>query len=655
MLTAVRDPMVESWKNFIESHILPESLDPLIASSWERCWLRLNPYQWPRSSQLTPDNLLTTQIASLDLISVAQPIMEDIYQYIEGSNSAIGLSNGAGYLLNLIGDLDMLHRLEALGITTGTLMSEAQMGTNAVHLSLLERIPIRVKGAEHFLKNLHTLAEASAPIFDISGKPLGCIVVFNRAHHQGPHTLGLTVAGARAIEGQLKSDQLLFEQNKQIAEQNAILGAINEGILLWNENNVLMHVNAAATKILGLSARALVGRQFKGIIEFPAFIQEAISEKQPLTNVEANLKVGDNVVGCILTLRFIKTKSDQSSTLLTIRQETEVRQLVLQQFGYQAASNFMDIVSESDEMRQVVRMARIAASARACILIRGESGTGKKVLASAIHNAGPRKEGPFVVFSCSTIPNELIVGELLGFEESHSHRSIGGRPGKFELANGGTIFFQDVHALPLEAQAVLLNVIDLGFVQRLNGERPIPVDVRIIAASSANLERLVSQGNFRSELYYRLRGFEINLPSLRDRKKDIPSLVERILHRYSRQLNYPLRLAPGVIDLLKKYSWPGNIPELEAVLELAAIQAGPSGNIESNHLPEAIRHPFLINLDDNNHEVPSSLRDLEREALLQTARLCHGNISKMAKVLGVGRSTVWRKIKHFEIPIDQYR
>jgi|YelNatPaOPRAMG01_1025707.scaffolds.fasta_scaffold00175_55 transcriptional regulator of acetoin/glycerol metabolism len=656
MLTETRDPLVEVWKSFIETHKIPETLDLRIVASWERCWSRLNPYQRPRFNRLTSDNLLATQISNLDLVSIAQPIMEDIYQYIEGSSSAIGLANSTGYLINLIGDQDMLHRLETIGITTGTLLSEEHVGTNAIHLSMLERIPMRVKGAEHFLKAFHTLSEASAPIFDITGKPLGSISVINRAFHQGPHSLGLVVAGARAIEGQLKSNLLLEEQNKQLGELNAILGAINDGILLWNESNVLMHINAAAAKILGQPARVLLGRQIKGIIEFPAFVEEAILEKLPLTNVEASIKLGDNLISCILTLRFIKTKRDeQPSTLITIRQDKEVRQLVQQQSGFLATSSFADIVSDSMEMHHIIRTAHIAASARACVLIRGESGTGKKVLASSIHNAGPRKDGPFVVFACSTIPNELIVSELLGYEENNPHKHPNGRPGKFELANGGTIFFQDVHALPLEAQSVLLNVIDLGFVQRLGGDHPIHLDVRIIAATSENLEHLVSKGRFRADLYYRLRGFDINVPPLRERKRDLPILVERILDRYSRNLDRTLHLAPGVIELLKKYPWPGNIPELEAILELAAIQTGPSGEIESVHLPEAIRQPFLINMADAGQGVPSSLLDLEREALLQTARLCKGNMSKMAKILGISRSTVWRKLKRFRIPVDQYR
>jgi transcriptional regulator of acetoin/glycerol metabolism len=646
-----------AWQEYVQHSVILPYVNHQVADSWQRCRLRLNPFQHQHINPLSADNLLATQVASFNLISVARPVLEDIYQYIEHSNTAIILTNGAGYILDVLGDINMMKTAEQFGFTTGAITAESQSGTNAFALAITERIPIRVRGGEHFLQQFHELAGVASPIFDVSGRPMGTLGLLNLANQQHPHSLGLTIAGARAIEGQHQTDLLLGEQNSQLAGLNAILAAISDGILVWNAEGILLHINTAATKIFDMPSKVLVGRQINEFINFPLFIQEALHRKEPLTDVEANLTIDQRTVSCVLSLRFVINNNDLQSTIVTLRQEKDVRQLVQRQVGAQALTTMEDITGDSPEIRRMIRQAKTAAEARASILLRGESGTGKNVLASAIHNESSRRDGPFLIFACSTVPNELVVSELLGFDEGMTRKRPGGRPSKFELANGGTIFFQDVDALPLEAQAILLNVLDLGIVQRLGSDRPIPVDVRVIAAPSANanVEKLISQGNFRADLYYRLSSFEINIPPLRSRPRDIPLLVDKILVRLSRQLNRPLSLAPGMIEVLKKYPWPGNIRELEAVLGRAAVHAGVSEIIGPMHLPDFVHHPIRLNIDSQDYTAIHSLSEIERQALLQTARLCNGNVSQMAKVLEIGRTTVWRKLKEFGISPEDFR
>jgi transcriptional activator for dhaKLM operon len=253
------------------------------------------------------------------------------------------------------------------------------------------------------------------------------------------------------------------------------------------------------------------------------------------------------------------------------------------------------------------------------------------------------------------VPGELLLRELLGYEVLEGEIIPGGRPSKFELARNGILFFQDVEYLPLEAQVTLLNVLELGVVLRQGSYRPVPVDVRIIASSTARLDQLAAQGSFRSDLLYRLGSIQIKLPPLRERARDIPLLAERILERISRQVERPLHLVPASYDLLRRYPWPGNIRELEAALSQAAAQAGADSRIDPSDLPEYIRAPVVF---QGNGQVPvrvPSLLEVEREALLQTAHLCGGNVTQMARVLGLGRTTVWRKLKEFDIVIDSYR
>lgn len=649
------DQQFVAWKEFISRQNILPSVQPLVLNSWKRCWARINPFQAIHLSQLNSDYLLASQVASFDLISLARPVIEDIYQYLEHSETVIILVNGAGYILDLVGDFEMLEFVQQYGIAPGAQFSESQIGTISFGLAITERVPVQVAGAEHYLQQFHALADAAAPIFDLTGRPVGALGVMTPAWRSHAHTLGLVVAGARAIEGQIQADFLLAEQNSQMAQLNAILEANSEAIFVWNAEYILMHINEAAAKIIDVPTHSLVGRRISEFLSYPQFIREALEKREPLTDVEANIRFGEKSYNCILSLNFAYNSKELKWIIVTLRQEKEVRKLVQHQVGANATLTLDDIPGESPEIRHVHRLVKSAAGAQASILIRGESGTGKNVLASAIHNESPRREGPFLIFACSSVPNELVVGELLGFEVGLTNKRPGGRPSKFELAQSGSLFFQDVDALPLEAQGILLNVLDLGIVQRVGSDRPINVDVRILAATSANMEKLIAQGSFRADLFYRLSSFEISLPPLRERQRDLPLLVDKILKRISKQVNRPLSLSPGVMELLKKYPWPGNIRELEAVLARAAVHAGVSEVIGPMHLPEFIHHPIHRMLQNENMTVAQPFNEIERQALLQAVRLCNGNLTEVAKVLGIGRTTVWRKMKAFNISPDDFR
>lgn len=649
-----QDLLHEAWKSFVEfQKILPE-VNPYVASSWKRCWARLNPQRPPQLRKLSPEHLLAAQVASFEFISLARPIMEDIHQFVAGSDTAIVLTNSAGYILDLLGDTEMVEVIASLGITLGVSFAEMEMGTNAFALSIQERAPARVAGAEHFFSLYHDLAETAAPVFELSGRLIGSLGVINLPINHHAHSLGLVVAGARAIEGQRQADFLMAEQNSQLAQLNAIAETSGDGLLVLDQNGILMQVNQAATEILGLSRQAILGRPLGDWVEYPGFIDEAVTQRDRLSDVEIHIQIGERVMNCLVSLNYVLQEGAIRWAIVRLRQPSVVRELVHQQVGSDAPLTLEDIPGESAAIRRVQRFVRIAAPAQASILIRGESGTGKNVLASAIHNASPRRDGAFLIFGCTSIPHEWVVSELLGYDESLERKRTGGRPSKFELAEGGTLFFQNIDDLPLDAQAILLNVLDLGIMQRLGSERPIEVDVRVIASTSANIEKNIAQGNFRADLYYRLSPFEITLPPLRDRLEDVPVLVGRILARISKQLANPLTLEPGMIELLMTYRWPGNVRELEAVLGRAAVQAGPSGKLAAFLLPAAIQEAGS-EPDQNEKNQIKSIYTLERESILNAAQACRGNITQMARLLGIGRTTVWRWLKEMDVDLDEYR
>jgi transcriptional activator for dhaKLM operon len=645
-----------AWTEFVNNEkILPE-VSPMVANSWRRCRALINPTQKIKYNKLKPDHLLAADVASFELISISRPIMEDIYQHIDHSNTVIVLGNGTGYILDIVGKSCYVDMDEDLADMLGVLVTEGHIGTNSLGLALAEKKPVQVIGPEHYCIQFHRIAGASAPIFDMTGRIMGVIGILSSLSSYQTFSLGIVTAAARAIQAHRHADVLLSEYNSQLAQLNAILDTISEGIVVWNSDKILMHINTYATKLINKPSYSLVGQPIEKFFSPSAQIQKAIVNRTPITDIEANIDIEGLKINCVLSLRFVSNKTDLQWIIANFRPVKEVRQLVQRQVGAHADLTLADIPSESLQMKRVLNQAKSSAAARASILIRGESGAGKNVMANAIHNESPCREGPFLIFNCASVPNELVVSELLGYEEGWGGDNREGRPSKFELAHGGSLFFQDVEKLPLEAQTILLNVLEMGVLQRLGSEWPVQVDVRVLASTTAKIEKLIEQGSFRADLYYRLSTFTINLPPLREHSKDISVLVQRILKRISSQSGQQLTLAPEGLVVLEKYPWPGNIRELEAVLGSAATQVDSTGRIELDYLPVTLRFPksqrYKTQLNDATIQ---PLSEVERDTILQTAQLYRGNVAQMARVLGISRTTLWRRLKKFEILAEDYR
>jgi transcriptional activator for dhaKLM operon len=652
--------ILAAWQKFTATQELERIVPPVIGASWRRCWGRVNPDKGVEFTHMSNEYLTASQTASYDLLSVARPMMEDIYQCVQNSGTAVVLTNNVGCILDMIGDADVLRVMETWGAGLGSIISEDFIGTSSFGLAITERMPVQVAGAEHYAKQFHAATGASAPIFDISGRLLGVIGLIMPVERYHIHSLGLVVGAARAIENQCRSDLLMAEQNSHLAQLNAILSAISDGILVWRADYVLVHANQAASQMLGLPAQSMLGRPADTLFTIPGFVRKAVLRRKPLVDVEGVITIGEKrTLNCLISLDFVYQSQNHNQLdwiIVTLRSEKKVRMLVQRQVGANAPLTINDIPGEAPQMQRVRNFVRSAAGAQASILIRGEVGTGKNALASAIHNAGPRREGPFVIFACSSVPNELVISELLGYDESLDNKRVSGRPSKFELAHSGTLFFQDVDALPLEAQAVLINALEMGVIQRLGSRRAVEIDTRVIASTSVNMENLIAQGSFRPDLYYRLSTFTITLPPLRERPRDIPLVVERILTRFSQQLDYSVSIAPEVLEIFKKYPWPGNIREVESVLGRAATQVtATGGRIEEEHIPGHLRNAHLMGPNLSDVVSINSLDDVERETILRVVQSCRGNVTRMAEVLGIGRTTLWRKLKTYSVDPEEYR
>ena len=320
------------------------------------------------------------------------------------------------------------------------------------------------------------------------------------------------------------------------------------------------------------------------------------------------------------------------------------------------AYGFENIVGISDKMKSTFALMRKFAATDGTVLVSGESGTGKELIIRAIHQASERKSGPFVVVNCGAIPSNLIESEFFGHEAGSFTDAKGLRRGKFEAANGGTLFLDEIGDLPLEAQTKLLRVIEEGTFSRIGSNEPLAVDVRVMAATNQNLATMVKEGKFRDDLYWRLNVLSLNVCPLRERKEDIPLLIEHFLEKYStpRAIGQP-NLSDKAIELLMAYEWPGNVRELQNCIYSAMTVAGGSA-IEPADLPRRIhfdsKQPYVTVVSGH---VPlaeiaaEATEKAEKEAINKALLETDGNREKAAELLGIGRKTLYRKLRQYGI------
>jgi transcriptional regulator with PAS, ATPase and Fis domain len=289
-------------------------------------------------------------------------------------------------------------------------------------------------------------------------------------------------------------------------------------------------------------------------------------------------------------------------------------------------------------MERLVREAQKIAATDNNVLIQGESGTGKEILAQAIHNGSSRRNAPFVAVNCAALPTELIQSELFGYEEgTFTGAKRGGKAGTFELGNEGTIFLDEIGDMPLDAQANLLRVVQEKSIVRVGGSRPIPLNIRVVAATNKVLPKEIEAGRFRLDLFYRLAVMHLAIPPLRERKEDLWPLVESLVRKQQPALE-DLRFAPQVRTLFEGYDWPGNVRELENVL-VNILSRISGGCVTADDLPE------LFFAAQGSRENVDLLKDTEQKMIVAALAQCNNNVSKAAKVLGISRATLYRKLK----------
>jgi DNA-binding NtrC family response regulator len=317
--------------------------------------------------------------------------------------------------------------------------------------------------------------------------------------------------------------------------------------------------------------------------------------------------------------------------------------------------SFKNIISKNPRMHAIFELISNVAHTITTVLIEGETGTGKEIVARAIHQASEQRVGPLIAVNCAALPENLLESELFGHEKGSFTSAVGQRKGRFELADGGTIFLDEVGDVPAAMQAKLLRVLQERRFERVGGTESIEVDVRVIAATNRSLQKLVRQGTFREDLYYRLNVVKIDLPALRDRPEDIPLLATHFAEKYSRIGESPKQIGPQAMDVLLHYRWPGNIRELENAIERACVTAHepiiyPENLPQEVLAPAAPKTPLNIDLD---RPLPELLRDIsadvEQQYIRKALKKSRGNIGRCARICGLSRRSISAKIAEYNI------
>ncbi len=438
------------------------------------------------------------------------------------------------------------------------------------------------------------------------------------------------------------------------SRQSVILDSINEGVFTVDLDWNITSFNQAAERITGISREQAIGRLCSQVLradvcEKDCALKRTFSKGVPVVNATASIV---NHLGKRIPVRLATALvNDEGGRVIggveTFQDLSQVEQL---QKELQDRYTFEDIVGRSPAMRKLFDVVPQIAESSSTVLIEGASGTGKELFARAIHNLSARRKGRFVVVNCAALPDTLLESELFGHKAGAFTDARHDKPGRFALADGGTIFLDEIGDISPAMQVRLLRVLQDRIVEPLGSIEPVKVNVRIVAATNKDLVRLVREGRFRDDLYYRIRVIHLKIPDLRQRREDIPLLVDHLVAKFTHlQGKEILGVADEVMSRLMEYEYPGNVRELENIIEQAFVLCR-GGWIELHHLPPELRPYGAIGVGQAR---PTSLKAMERHLIGEMLRRCHGNRGRAARELGINPSTLYRKLKSLELDVPK--
>jgi PAS domain S-box-containing protein len=479
------------------------------------------------------------------------------------------------------------------------------------------------------------IAVNTSPLRGSDGAPVGSVVVFRNLNEMMEMAIRLTELSREIVREKERSE--------------AIINSIADGVFTLSPDMTVTSFNRSAERITGYRAEEVLGKPCRSVFKSRGCdetcpVRRMLLTGKPLAGIEMEItaKDGSKVPVSMSTAVLLDEVGDVVGAVETFRDLSRVKILTDELRG---RYSFRNIIGKSHKMQDVYKLIQSVARANVTVLIQGDTGTGKELVAKAIHYESPRATKPFVAVNCSALPEALLESELFGHVRGAFTGAISDRKGRFEMAAGGTLLLDEVSEMSHGIQVKLLRVLETKQFERVGDSRTRDVDIRVLCASNRNLKELAATGGFRQDLYYRINVVTVGLPPLRDRDEDIPLLVDHFVQRFRTETGKPVEaVSQEAMDLMIDYPWPGNVRELENAIGHAFVHC--SGEvILPEHLPQD-----LLGGPAGPGSAPmslGSLEDMERSAIAGMLKRCKGNRSLAAQRLGIGRSSLWRKIKKY--------
>ena len=601
------------------------------------------------------------------LFQHAAPIMETLYGQIANTHSMVLLTSAQGMVLHSLGDNDFLEKASRVALVPGMDWSEKTKGTNAIGTALSEEEAITVHGSQHYMSANQALTCSCSPIFDPHGQVIGTLDVTgdHRSYHQ--HTLALVRMSAQLIENHMFADSFPKAVRLHFHSRPEFLGTLVEGIAVFSPDGRFISANRSAQFQLGLSHHALKAHTFSSLFNLP--ISALFELFSGSASIPRQLGMHNGVsVWCRTEIKPAGPWSLPS--LAPVEQEGGASAQPARAPAPTPAesrckphlSSLQYLDTGDAQIKSVIQKLRRIVDRDIPVMILGETGTGKDLLAQAIHNDSARARMPFVAVNCASIPETLIEAELFGYEEgAFTGARKKGAIGKIVQAHGGTLFLDEIGDMPRHLQARLLRVLQERRVSPLGARKEIEVDVTVVCATHKNIREMISRGEFREDLYYRLNGLVVRLPALRERT-DFEVVVKKVLKSLC-ESDQHITISSDVMMLLASYHWPGNLRQLHNLLRTAVVMVGDDGVIGAEHLPDDFLEelsianstplaveasviasaPVAVAPSDDVIAESARLQDVTLNTMAQMLRIHKGNVSAAAKALGVSRNTIYRK------------
>ncbi|HWI54197.1 MAG TPA: sigma-54-dependent Fis family transcriptional regulator [Desulfobacteria bacterium] len=644
------------WNQFIDLGTVEEKLDPVIKRSWERSRdFKVNYEYIEKTEVLGPTRLRERVDERQHLLEVAVPVMEELHAMLKGMGFMVLLADHEGYILKTIMDEGFYRQAKPLMLCEGANWSERSKGTNAIGTSLAEGAPVKVIAHQHFVRQNHVLACAAVPILGSKGQVLGTLDVTGESRRANGLIYRMVNMSAKNIQREFQMLNLHRKLDLYKAKYDGLFGLMREGAVVVDEDGTIQELSPSASKVLGISTDDVVGGNIEELFNLNS-MWVLDSSSRDTREITISPKNSSSLVNA--RARRIYGPNGQPEGLVAIvgtsgEKMTRDSKILPAVHGNVSSVRFTfdQIIGKSEYLQQVISMCKRVARNNSTILLTGETGTGKEMLAQSIHSESICSDGPFIAVNCAAIPSELIESELFGYEDgAFTGARKGGSPGKFELANGGTIFLDEIGDMSARAQVSLLRVLQEKQLCRVGGRQNKPVDVRVIAATHRSLQDMVDEGLFRQDLFFRLNVVNIYIPPLRNRKVDIELLMNFFLEKYKNTMGRPqLEISPEAKERFLAYRWPGNVRELENMVE-GLVNVVEGEIIYPEHLPTVLIEGSVDHLTDAKG---TTLKDMERIAIIQAVKECAGSLSAAARKLDIGRSTLYRKIKEYGIVLEE--